>query len=283
MTMFDPRTKLSEQVVEEVKRFFGDLVYDVIIPRTVRLSEAPGFGQPISVYDPRSKGAQTYRQLAAEVASRPPPAGPMPVYNDPPTVVVPAVVDAVTPGSLDEKELDELPVPTVHELVEEAEAKVEAESVVPEVPVKTTESTPTPNATERLAQRRAAAQMSPNHAKTPAAPAAADEEDIWEDLADDTVPPSEPPNAGATSSTKAPTRASAPPARLPESRPERRPARRVVVIDENAELEASSGSTSQDAVTNEPASPPAVAEIGATLEEEGHSKRRWRLFRKGGE
>jgi hypothetical protein len=57
----------------------------------------------------------------------------------------------------------------------------------------------------------------------------------------------------------------------------------VVVIDENAELEASSGSTSQDAVTNEPASPPAVAEIGATLEEEGHSKRRWRLFRKGGE
>ncbi len=41
MTMFDPRTKLSEQVVEEVQRFFGDLVYDVIIPRTVRLSEAP--------------------------------------------------------------------------------------------------------------------------------------------------------------------------------------------------------------------------------------------------
>ena len=64
MTMFDPRTKLSEQVVQEVQRFFGDLVYDVIIPRTVRLSEAPGFGQPITVYDPRSKGAQTYRQLA---------------------------------------------------------------------------------------------------------------------------------------------------------------------------------------------------------------------------
>ena len=56
MTMFDPRTKLSSQVVEEVQRFFGDLVYDVIIPRTVRLSEAPGFGQPITVYDPKLPG-----------------------------------------------------------------------------------------------------------------------------------------------------------------------------------------------------------------------------------
>ena len=64
MTMFDPRTKLSSQVVEEVQRFFGDLVYDVIIPRTVRLSEAPGFGQPITVYDPESRGAETYRELA---------------------------------------------------------------------------------------------------------------------------------------------------------------------------------------------------------------------------
>ena len=87
MTMFDPRTKLSEQVVEEVQRFFGELVYDVIIPRTVRLSEAPGFGQPITVYDPKSRGAETYRQLAAEVAVRPPPAEPMPIYDDLPTVV----------------------------------------------------------------------------------------------------------------------------------------------------------------------------------------------------
>jgi hypothetical protein len=57
----------------------------------------------------------------------------------------------------------------------------------------------------------------------------------------------------------------------------------VVVIDENAELEASSRPTPQDAGPNEPVSPPAVAAIGATLEEEAHSKRRWRLFRKGGE
>ncbi len=281
MTMFDPRTKLSEQVVEEVQRFFGDLVYDVIIPRTVRLSEAPGFGQPISVYDPRSKGAQTYRQLAVEVASRPPPAGPIPVYDDLPLVVIPAVVDAVTPEALDEEELEELPIPTVHELVEEAEAEVEAESVVPEVPVEKAEPSTPPDVKERPAPRRAAAQSSPKRAKTQESPAVADEEDIWEDLADDSVPPSEPPRVGAASP------ASAPPAHLPESRPESRPGsrpgRRVVVIDENAELEASSKPISQDAATNEPVSPPAVAAIGATLEEEGHTKRRWRLFRKGGE
>ncbi|HUL84360.1 MAG TPA: AAA family ATPase, partial [Actinomycetota bacterium] len=87
MTMFDPRTKLSEQVVAEVRRFFGEIVYDVIIPRTVRLSEAPGFGQPITVYDPRSKGAETYRSLAREVALRPPPEAPMPAFDDLPTVM----------------------------------------------------------------------------------------------------------------------------------------------------------------------------------------------------
>ncbi len=132
MTMFDPRTKLSGQVVEEVQRFFGDLVYDVIIPRTVRLSEAPGFGQPITVYDPKSRGAQTYRQLAAEVARRPPPAEPMPIYDDLPTVVVPAVVDTVTPEPLDEEELEDLPTPTVHEVVAEVEAEVEEQAPAPE-------------------------------------------------------------------------------------------------------------------------------------------------------
>jgi chromosome partitioning protein len=88
MTMFDPRTKLSEQVVDEVRKYFGDLVYDTIIPRTVRLSEAPGFGQPITVYDPRSRGAECYRDLAGEVERRPVPEGPMPVFDETPTVVV---------------------------------------------------------------------------------------------------------------------------------------------------------------------------------------------------
>jgi chromosome partitioning protein len=89
MTMFDPRTKLSEQVVEEVRRFFGDRVYETIIPRTVRLSEAPGFGKPITVYDPRSRGAESYRDLAREVASKGPDEGPLPVLEEVPSVSVP--------------------------------------------------------------------------------------------------------------------------------------------------------------------------------------------------
>lgn len=75
MTMFDPRTKLSEQVVEEVRHYFGKQVYDTIIPRTVRLSEAPGYGEPITVYDTKSRGAETYRALAKEVLDRPIPEG----------------------------------------------------------------------------------------------------------------------------------------------------------------------------------------------------------------
>ena len=75
MTMFDPRTKLSEQVVEEVRKYFGDQVYDTVIPRTVRLSEAPGYGEPITIYDPKSRGAETYRALASEVLDRPIPVG----------------------------------------------------------------------------------------------------------------------------------------------------------------------------------------------------------------
>jgi chromosome partitioning protein len=142
MTMFDPRTKLSGQVVEEVQRFFGDLVYDVIIPRTVRLSEAPGFGQPISVYDPRSRGAETYRQLAAEVASRPPPAEPMPVYEDLPIVVLPPLVDTVTLEPASETEVDDLPLPTVHEVVEELESEVEGDTGAPEPKVELHEPEP---------------------------------------------------------------------------------------------------------------------------------------------
>lgn len=89
LTMFDSRTKLSEQVVEEVRRYFGDRVYRTVIPRTVRLSEAPGFGQPITVYDPRSKGAERYRELALEVIDKLPDDGPLPVIDERPSVVLP--------------------------------------------------------------------------------------------------------------------------------------------------------------------------------------------------
>lgn len=67
MTMYDGRTRLAEQVVAEVRENFGELVYKTMIPRTVRLSEAPSYGEPILYYDKRSKGADTYMKLAEEV------------------------------------------------------------------------------------------------------------------------------------------------------------------------------------------------------------------------
>ncbi len=71
MTMFSSRTNLAIQVVDEVKKFFPQKVYKTIIPRNVRLSEAPGFGQPVIVYDPHSRGAESYMDLAQEVLDRP--------------------------------------------------------------------------------------------------------------------------------------------------------------------------------------------------------------------
>jgi chromosome partitioning protein len=68
MTMYDARTRLAEQVVREVRRHFGARVCRHVVPRTVRLSEAPSFGQPIVVFDPTSRGAMAYRELAKEVS-----------------------------------------------------------------------------------------------------------------------------------------------------------------------------------------------------------------------
>ncbi len=70
MTMYDSRTKLAQQVVDEVRDFFEDVVFNTLIPRTVRLSEAPSFGQPVTLYDPSGKGAEAYRELAKEVVDR---------------------------------------------------------------------------------------------------------------------------------------------------------------------------------------------------------------------
>lgn len=67
MTMYDARTKLSNQVVDEVKKFFGNKVYETIIPRSVRLGEAPSFGLPITLYDSRCSASKAYRSLAEEV------------------------------------------------------------------------------------------------------------------------------------------------------------------------------------------------------------------------
>ena len=68
LTMYDARTKLADQVEQEVRKHFGPTVYGTVIPRTVRLSEAPSFGQPIILFDPTSRGAVAYRELAKEVS-----------------------------------------------------------------------------------------------------------------------------------------------------------------------------------------------------------------------
>jgi len=70
LTMYDNRTTLSKQVVDEVKSYFGRTVFNTLIPRTVKLSEAPSYGMPITEYDPRGKGAISYIELAKEVISR---------------------------------------------------------------------------------------------------------------------------------------------------------------------------------------------------------------------
>ena len=70
LTMYDGRTNLAQQVVDEVRDYFGDRAYQTVIPRTVRLSEAPSFGQPITTFDPNSRGARAYDRLAGEIAQR---------------------------------------------------------------------------------------------------------------------------------------------------------------------------------------------------------------------
>ena len=69
-TMYDSRTNLSSQVVENVKEHFKQKVFDTVIPRNIRLAEAPSYGMPISLYDPKSAGAEAYRSLAKEIIKR---------------------------------------------------------------------------------------------------------------------------------------------------------------------------------------------------------------------
>jgi chromosome partitioning protein len=278
MTMFDPRTKLSEQVVEEVQRFFGDLVYDVIIPRTVRLSEAPGYGQPITVYDPRSKGAETYRELAREVALRPVPDSPMPSFDDLPKVVMPAIMqDTVTRDPPTEEAFRELPM--VHDLVEAeteaAGAQLDAspggvdgpETVKAGVDERVDAPVADAPSVPKAEGRHAAAvpDEEPGEAGVAegrhAAPAESEDE-LWEE------PDAEP--------QVRPARSIAQPGHLPE--------RRVVVIDEDADIDIRA---SQEPLVQHGAFTPAEqqqAEIGATLRDTNQGrKRRWRLFRRGGE
>ena len=70
LSMFDGRTNLSIQVVEEVKKYFKQKVYATVIPRNIRLAEAPSYGMPINHYDAKSAGAESYMRLADEVISQ---------------------------------------------------------------------------------------------------------------------------------------------------------------------------------------------------------------------
>ncbi len=67
--MYDNRTNLSRDVVEEVKRYFKGKIFKAIVPRNVRVSEAPSYGKPVVLYDAKSKGARAYKKLAQEVIS----------------------------------------------------------------------------------------------------------------------------------------------------------------------------------------------------------------------
>jgi len=267
MTMFDPRTKLSEQVVQEVKRYFRDLVYDVIIPRTVRLSEAPGFGQPITAYDTRSRGAETYRQLAREVAMRPPPDAPMPSFEDLPVAVTieeqalgrgrersdAAKAEAPAGPSADAEPASSA-MEGAAEVPDEGDAFVEA----PEEP-KPQVGEPPPEP-----QMGAPAPPQPQVAAPPPPEpqASAPDEDLW-------VEPQPEPEPRV----KRPSR---------PARPGELPERRVVVIDEDPDIDIVSG---QEAPPPPPEDDehPGMAEIGATLGEDSGRRRRWRMFRRGGD
>jgi chromosome partitioning protein len=279
LTMFDSRTKLSEQVVAEVRTFFGDLVYDVIIPRSVRLSEAPGFGQPITVYDPRSKGALTYRELAREVADRAAPSGPLPSLERLPTVAAPPPGPGPAPPP-DAEDLEDLPVPRVRDLQPTQEAPAPPEEDLG------TAGPPTPERDEgsegRERDRDEGSEGSEGSDERPAV--AAVEAGGLQGAPDDPLGPTAAVEEAADELWEEAAGQPAPRVRRPRARPDEMADRRVVVIDEGVEEELT--------VRGRHDAPPPLVEgadesptsIGATLEDEPPPRRRrWRLFRKGGE
>ena len=281
MTMFDPRTKLSEQVVEEVRRFFGEVVYDVVIPRTVRLSEAPGFGQPITVYDPRSKGAESYRQLAREVAARPRPESPMPVFDDLPSVVVQA-----PGGDVGETQSDEIPEETEPDAELDPVPTSQVEAVAE--PVQASEPDPQP-------EPELAPEPDPEPEPASAPPPDAEMASSAGTLGSDPLPAPpapaleivpQPEGASEIGWTEEMETAAEPRVRPPRQvlAPGRLPERRVVVIGEDAEVDIEAASEPLVQVPQR-VGPPVdrASDIGETLQDEDAPKRRWRLFRKGGQ
>jgi chromosome partitioning protein len=261
LTMFDPRTKLAEQVVEEVRRYFGDRVYDSVIPRTVRLSEAPGFGQPITVYDPKSRGAQRYRALAKEVAARLPSSDAIPVVDDMPIIVAPPQ-DTSVPETRDVVvvESDNQADP---ELAPDPELASDAEVPVVE------QATPTEGETASGGEAEITARPEP--------------ERVYEfDL---TRPNGSPPEASAEQPEPAPLVESSP---LPsDAPPPTTPA-----PDTPASVEAQTGQPAEGETASVPdeADRAVIAQLDPSApakffdqDAEEPKKRRWSLFRKGGD
>jgi chromosome partitioning protein len=303
MTMFDPRTKLSEQVVAEVQRFFGELMYDVVIPRTVRLSEAPGFGQPITVYDPKSKGAESYRALAREVALRPPPEVPIPSYDDLPMMVVPAA-RGEEPSDEGSEETTLSEVPTVREIIEEEPVEGPVAGLADRSTTGSSEANSGP-ANSGPANSGPANSGPANGGPAPEAASATAKASVPSASGTATTKPPAPP----TTSVPAPEpRSNVPngrprraasdeeiwaegqdeseirvrPVRI-ETSPGRPPERRVVVIDDATEpADATPPALAVGSPRREAGEKEDSATIGSTLRDEDGGKRRWRLFRKGG-
>jgi chromosome partitioning protein len=314
MTMFDSRTKLSEQVVGEVRRYFGDRVYDVIIPRTVRLSEAPGFGQPITVYDPKSRGAESYRALAREVAERPVPDGePMPVYDELPAVILSqeqAGVEAPDASDADPHGLEEVRArPDDAGPLEGAQASPPGQSVdrpvdreagpgAPDIPdfvahsattgaaapsVEDTTPAETAAAARGHRQRTEPAKQ-PRRSPPPARPSPATGTSGDVPSGPSSGAEVDPPERGGATSppghdANGPAQAPAAPEGGSATDAGAR-ARRVVVIDERAEEAAVQSGQERP---RRRSAEPVVADIGEQLPQEPPKRKKWWQFGKGGE
>ncbi len=269
MTMFDPRTKLSEQVVAEVQRFFGDRVYSVVIPRTVRLSEAPGFGQPITVYDPRSKGAESYRALALEVAARPPPAEPVPVIEELPRVIL------TPPGGTPGVDGVGAPPPEGGSGADGAQAATEPGREPEGVAAVAAE---VPRAGGRHLRSSAGSSAREVEGESEHSPREADAQGDADARGNDGDPVEGAEATGAPEAPIAEEERRAPVAAA--VRPSPRGAPTVVVIDEDEVLLGEEGGP-RGREAPEPRPGASLAEVGETLPAEEPRKRRWRLFRRG--
>jgi len=126
MTLADYRTNLTKEVIEEVKQYFGDKVFNAVIPRTIKLTEAPGFGKPIALYSKESIGAKKYEEVTYEILNN---NGLQPIINK-------GVIEKNTNKDNLTEEKEETKIETKQILEEELEEKIKQEVVKPEETIK---------------------------------------------------------------------------------------------------------------------------------------------------